>query len=70
VTGLERLNQDLAVPTPAQYGISETAWTGKIALMALQAIASGSPANNPVVPAADQIVTLYKEIWTGATANR
>jgi alcohol dehydrogenase class IV len=70
VTGLERLNKELAVPTPAEYGITQSAWTGKIALMALQAIASGSPANNPVVPGADQIVGLYKEVWTGATSNR
>jgi alcohol dehydrogenase class IV len=70
VTGLEKLNKDLAVPTPAEYGISLSAWTGKIALMALQAIVSGSPANNPVVPGVDEIVSLYKEVWTGATANR
>jgi alcohol dehydrogenase class IV len=70
VTGLEKLNKDLAVPTPAEYGISQSTWAGKIALMALQAIASGSPANNPIVPGADQIVNLYKEVWTGATANR
>jgi alcohol dehydrogenase class IV len=69
VTGLETLNKDLAVPTPREYGINESVWTGKIALMAVQAIASGSPANNPVVPTADQIVKLYKEVWTGAAAN-
>jgi alcohol dehydrogenase class IV len=69
VTGLETLNKDLSVPTPKAYGIDESAWIGKIALMALQAIASGSPANNPVVPTADQIVRLYQEVWTGAAAN-
>jgi len=31
--------------------------------MATQALASGSPANNPRVPSAEDIVTLYKEIW-------
>jgi alcohol dehydrogenase class IV len=70
VTGLEKLNRDLSVPTPADYGIDEGAWTGKMTLMAEQALASGSPANNPRVPTAEQIVGLYREVWTGAAANR
>jgi alcohol dehydrogenase class IV len=70
VTGLEALNRDLAVPTPAAYGINEAAWTGKMALMAEQALASGSPGNNPRVPTAEEIVGLYREVWTGAAANR
>jgi alcohol dehydrogenase class IV len=70
VTGLETLNRDLSVPTPAAYGIDEAAWNGKMALMAEQALASGSPGNNPVVPSVDEIVGLYREVWTGATANR
>ena len=70
ITGLERLNKDLAVPTPADYGIDEAAWSGKMALMAEQALASGSPANNPLVPTAEQIVGLYREVWIGAAANR
>ena len=70
ITGLERLNRDLAVPTPANYGIEEAAWRGKLALMAEQALASGSPANNPMVPTAEQIIGLYREVWTGAAANR
>jgi alcohol dehydrogenase class IV len=70
VTGLERLNKDLSVPTPAEYGIKEADWNGKMALMADQALASGSPGNNPRVPTADEIVGLYREVWVGATANR
>lgn len=70
VTGLEALNKDLAVPTPAEYGIDETAWNGKMALMAEQALASGSPGNNPRVPTAEEIGSLYREVWTGAAANR
>ncbi len=50
VTGLEALNKDLSVPTPAEYGIKEADWNGKMALMAEQALASGSPGNNPRVP--------------------
>ncbi|MFL5284746.1 MAG: iron-containing alcohol dehydrogenase [Rhodopila sp.] len=70
VTGLEALNRDLSVPTPAAYGIDEAAWFGKMALMADQALASGSPGNNPRVPTAAEIVGLYQEVWTGAAANR
>jgi len=70
VTGLETLNKDLSVPTPAAYGIDEAAWNGKMALMAEQALASGSPGNNPRVPTAEQIIGLYREVWTGAPANR
>jgi len=31
--------------------------------MAEQALASGSPANNPVVPSAEMMVGLYKEVY-------
>src|SRR5690242_17405553 len=69
VTGLEALNKELAVPSPAAYGIDEKAWHGKMALMAEQALASGSPGNNPRVPTAAEIVGLYREVWTGAPRN-
>jgi alcohol dehydrogenase class IV len=69
VTGLEALNQELSVPTPAAFGIKEAEWNGKMALMAEQALASGSPGNNPRVPQAAEIVALYREVWTGAAAN-
>ena len=69
VSGLEALNRELSVPTPAQFGIREADWNGKMALMAEQALASGSPGNNPRVPAAAEIVALYREVWTGAAAN-
>jgi alcohol dehydrogenase class IV len=69
VTGLETLNQDLSVPTPAGFGITEESWNGKMALMAEQALASGSPNNNPRVPNASEIVALYRAVWTGAPVN-
>jgi alcohol dehydrogenase class IV len=69
VSGLEKLNRDLSVPTPSGFGISEADWTGKMALMAEQALASGSPNNNPRVPNAEEIVALYRAVWTGAPVN-
>ncbi|HUN41977.1 MAG TPA: iron-containing alcohol dehydrogenase [Acetobacteraceae bacterium] len=69
LTGLEALNKALSVPSPADYGIREADWNNKMELMAQQALASGSPANNPRVPEAAEIVALYREVWTGAAAN-
>ena len=60
VSGLETLNQDLSVPTPSGFGIKEADWNRKMALMAEQALASGSPNNNPRVPNASEIVALYR----------
>jgi len=63
VEGLRQLNADLSVPGPAQYGIEESAWFDNLELMAEQALASGSPNNNPRVPSASDIVALYENIW-------
>ena len=63
VAGLQQLNADLAVPNPKTYGIAQSDFENKMALMAKQALASGSPQNNPRVPTADEIVALYREIW-------
>ncbi len=59
---LRALNRDLAVPTPAQYGIAKEKWDGLVPLMAKQALASGSPANNPAVPDAAAIEALYAKV--------
>ena len=63
--GLVQLNRDLQVPTPRGFGIARADWEARLSLMADQALASGSPANNPRVPATDEIVGLYEEIWSG-----
>jgi alcohol dehydrogenase class IV len=57
--GLDALNVELGVPSPAKFGISPADWFGKIEVMAAQALASGSPANNPRVPDAQEIYALY-----------
>jgi alcohol dehydrogenase class IV len=63
VENLRELNRKLKVPTPAEFGIDRRAWDENIATMVRQAIASGSPANNPRVPSAVEIEELYREVW-------
>lgn len=65
VEELRALNRDLEVPTPAAYGIARDAWDGLLPTMAGQALASGSPGNNPRVPTAEEIVALYRETYGG-----
>jgi alcohol dehydrogenase class IV len=63
VDGLRQLNTDLSVPGPGAYGIDESTWFDSLDLMAEQALASGSPDNNPRIPQAPEIVELYRRVW-------
>jgi len=63
VTELETLSSDLGVPTPEAFGISEKAWRDTIPTMTAQAIASGSPDNNPRVPSSDDVAAIYTAIF-------
>ncbi|MCC7274616.1 MAG: iron-containing alcohol dehydrogenase [Alphaproteobacteria bacterium] len=61
---LRRLNEELEVPTPRSYGIEEERWVTLLPTMAQQALASGSPGNNPRVPTAEEIIGLYQQAWS------
>jgi alcohol dehydrogenase class IV len=63
VEALRDVNRDLSVPTPKSYGIDPSRWSALLPLMAEQALASGSPGNNPRVPDAETIQALYREAW-------
>ena len=61
IENLYILNEDLKVPSPRTLG--HKADQGILKMMASQAIASGSPQNNPRVPTENEIIQLYKEVW-------
>lgn len=63
LTELRQLNKDLDVPTPKAYGIDKEKYFSLLPTMAEQALASGSPNNNPRVPSIDEMIALYTEIW-------
>ncbi len=60
---LKSLNNDLQVPTPLKFGIQKEHFLNNLDIMAKQAINSGSPNNNPLVPTTEQIKDLYKKLW-------
>lgn len=61
---LQCFNQDLAVPTLAESLRGKDAeFLAAVPKMARDAVASGSPSNNPVVADAEEIDLLYREIW-------
>ncbi len=63
VTALTRIVAELEVPSPKAYGIKEELWFGAMKTMAEQALASGSPGNNPRVPSVQEICDLYARVW-------
>jgi alcohol dehydrogenase class IV len=58
-----RLASDLSVPTPQSFGIDETQWKKLTPLMAQEALASGSPGNNPVVPDVTEVAQLFEQVY-------
>jgi alcohol dehydrogenase class IV len=69
VRSLHRLNRELKVPTPAEFGIDSRAWEESIPSMVQQALVSGSPSNNPRVPSADEIEQIYRDVWTAGSGR-
>lgn len=64
VAGLEQLNADLNVPRLRDCrGVEGTRFQAMLSKMAADALASGSPQNNPRVPTAEEIVQLYEQAW-------
>lgn len=60
---LQKVARDLKVPTLEGFGLNENAFRKAVPAMAADALASGSPSNNPIVPNQSQIEALYHAIW-------
>lgn len=60
---LRALNDELAVPTPEQFGIKRDDFFEACQTMAEQALASGSPSNNPIEPSISDMVAIYQGLW-------
>jgi alcohol dehydrogenase class IV len=64
VAGLAALNARLEVPSLSGCrGVDRARFDALKEKMAADALASGSPQNNPVVPTAAEIVALYEQAW-------
>jgi alcohol dehydrogenase class IV len=60
---LYALNDELQVPTLKAFGVDREHFFGNLETMASQALASGSPGNNPRVPDITEMIELYKKLW-------
>ena len=64
VEGLETLNEALQIPPLREcVKVGRAKFDKSLKKMAQDALASGSPQNNPVVPTAEQIVEIYRAAW-------
>lgn len=59
IASVERLVNDLQMPRLREIGIDKTKFEAVVDQMALDALASGSPGNNPRQPTKEEIVALY-----------
>jgi len=60
---LRAINDELQVPTLEQFGADRQLFMELLPTMAKQALASGSPANNPIEPSDAEIITIYRSLW-------
>lgn len=60
---LKDLNQELQVPTLAEFGVEKTKFDCVVETMVEQAFASGSPNNNPRIPSKEEMLNLYRGLW-------
>lgn len=66
INAVERLVNDIDMPRLGEIGIDSDKFEAVLDQMAADAIASGSPANNPRHASSDDIITLYRKCF----ANR
>nr|WP_106779452.1 iron-containing alcohol dehydrogenase [Lysinibacillus timonensis] len=73
IHGIKQLCSDLNIPNLKTWGIDEQKFQQVVEKMATDAIASGSPANNPKVPTQKEIIELYNYCYhydfSGSTSS-
>ena len=73
VDAITRLCEAVGVPSMAGLGVSADAYAAAVPAMAVDALASGSPSNNPRIPDTAEIEDLYRDAYSpanGALAPR
>lgn len=60
---LEDICQMLSIPTYSDFGVTKEQFTASLDKMCGDAFASGSPANNPIVPTKDEMKAIYLRSW-------
>ena len=63
VDAVERLTRNLGIQSLGRYGLQQKEFEEALDKMAADALASGSPANNPRIPTPGEIVALYREAY-------
>jgi alcohol dehydrogenase class IV len=61
---LRHLNRILKVPSLTDFGVDQKRYLSLLQTMAEQALASGSPANNPRIPNVAEMIELYTAAWS------
>jgi alcohol dehydrogenase class IV len=69
VAALRKLNGDVGIPTLSGLKIGTERFQSLLEKMAADALASGSPANNPRVANTQEIIELYRDIYQNASWN-
>ena len=69
IAAVERLVNDINMPRLGEIGIDTDKFEEVIEKMAADAIASGSPANNPRQATQEEIIALYRKCFASRTRN-
>jgi alcohol dehydrogenase class IV len=69
IKAIKGLCRDLNIPNLKGWGIDEAKFNAVVDKMATDALASGSPGNNPIVPTHAEIVALYQKCYHYDYAN-
>lgn len=63
IASIKEMCKKMDIGNLKQWGIEEDAFYAAIPKMAVDAIASGSPGNNPKVPTKEELIELYKIVY-------